>query len=59
LACASASALVVVSKIDLDRSDEDPIASGGEVSLHMDPWFIDDNLLTPTQFRYQTTHNKT
>ena len=55
----TASALVVVSKIDLDRSDKDPIVSGGEVSLHMDPWFIDDNLLTPTQFRYQTTHNKT
>ena len=31
------SVLVVVSKIDLDKSDDDPIASGGEVSLRMDP----------------------
>lgn len=52
------SALVVVSKINLDRSNENPIASGGEISTHMDPWFIDNDQLTSTQFKY-LLNNKT
>jgi transposase-like protein len=45
-------ALVVVSKIILDRSGEDVIAVGGELSTHSDPWILDRSALQPTEYRY-------
>jgi len=47
------SVLVIVSRINLDRTTDSPIASGGVISLHLNPWILDDDKLTPTQFRYQ------
>ena len=46
------SALVVISNIKLDKSSESPSASEGKVHLHLDPWIIDEEKLTPTPYRY-------
>lgn len=44
--------LIVVHDVKLDRSQELPTASGGEL-LVIHPWKIDSESLTPLSFRYQ------
>lgn len=46
-------ALAVVRRIDLDRSAEPPVATGGELVL-ISPWKIDDAALTPLSYQYET-----
>ncbi|MBB31661.1 MAG: hypothetical protein CME25_22505 [Gemmatimonadetes bacterium] len=47
------SVLIVVAKIQLSKVDDEWLASEGEIVCHNDPWIIDKNSLTPTQFRYE------
>lgn len=44
-------ALIVVSRIQLDRGAEQPVASGGEVEVTM-PWRIDEDALQPIAYTY-------
>jgi ribosomal protein L37AE/L43A len=46
------SVLVVVAGISLTDSDGVWSGSGGEVTIHEDPWTIDESLLEPTEYRY-------
>ena len=46
------SALVVVALISLTKSDGDWIGYGGAVTLHEDPWALDDSMLEATVYRY-------
>ncbi|WP_027467513.1 DUF3883 domain-containing protein [Deefgea rivuli] len=46
------SALVVVSGINLTKLGNDWIASGGDISTHLDPWSPEENRLKATQYRY-------
>lgn len=48
------SVLVVVAEIALDGTGEELRAMGGRTICHLDPWDIDDALLSPTEFRYRT-----
>ena len=48
-------ALVVVSDIVLEKSENMPIASGGAVTRHEDPWVLRDDKLEAVQYRYTLT----
>ena len=48
----STSALVVVAQISLAKSDDEWIGSEGTVTIHEDPWELDDSLLEATEYRY-------
>ncbi len=51
------SALVVVSRIILTYSEGSWVASGGMITTHADPWFIDEAKLEATEYRYSITQN--
>lgn len=44
-------ALALVRRIDLDLTREEPLASGGEMVVHM-PWEVEDEALEPNAFYY-------
>ncbi len=46
------SALVVVSGISLTESDGVWTGSGGDLTIHEDPWVIDSSALEATEYRY-------
>ncbi|MFB7249644.1 MrcB family domain-containing protein [Microbacterium sp. NPDC056234] len=46
-----ANALVVVSEIELDRSADSPVASGGRLAV-VSPWQIEDDALQPLAYTY-------
>ncbi len=46
-------ALAVVRRIKLERTDDGPVASGGELELMMG-WALDQERLKPIAYRYQT-----
>ena len=46
-------ALAVVRRIILDRTDDGPVASGGEIELTMG-WDLDRERLKPIAYRYRT-----
>jgi hypothetical protein len=46
-------ALAVVRNITLDRSGDQPVASGGELVLVM-PWSINEGDLVPIAYDYRT-----
>jgi ribosomal protein L37AE/L43A len=50
---AAISALVIVSGIDLGKSNGGLVATGGTVSTHEDPWTLIDRNLSATQYRYE------
>ena len=45
-------ALVIISNIQIDKAMDHTTASGGEIFIHLDPWQIVEDRLTPTQYRY-------
>jgi ribosomal protein L37AE/L43A len=48
----NASALVVVAQITLSKSGSDYVGSGGVVTVHEDPWTLEDLMLEPTEYCY-------
>lgn len=51
----SESVLYVVTNIQLNNIHNKWIATGGVANMILDPWIIDDNCLTATQYRYVLT----
>lgn len=49
---AEESVLLVVAHILLSQMDNKWVASGGKIICHEFPWFIDEQALQPTQYRY-------
>ena len=45
--------LAIVHSIQLDRSSDTPIASGGVLHI-VSPWVVEDSDLTPMAFKYRT-----
>jgi ribosomal protein S27AE len=48
----NSAALVVVAQISLAKSEGGWIGSGGVVTVHEDPWVLNDTMLEPTEYRY-------
>jgi len=48
----TSSALVVVAQIKISKPGSDYVGSGGVVTVHEDPWTLEDSMLEPTEYRY-------